>query len=146
MHMRFDGERVEAAFRAVFSGLLDDPVSQELTDPDGLGTSIAVELASSIASAEAISDGATAALCGILVGVRLADAGERIPDALPAAVETVRVLGRSRVIAAHCDLGAVARVEHEVVSGFGFLARGRRDSLLRLFELGFAIGLAARYA
>jgi hypothetical protein len=54
------------------------------------------------------------------------------------------VLGRSRVIAQHCDLQDVARVEQALAAGFG--AAATDESVLQLFELGFAIGLAARYA
>lgn len=136
--MQYDSSQLEAAFGEVFTA----PPGQ----PDELSTAIALELATQIAPAEDVSTGATAALCGLLVGARLAEAGERIPDALPAAVETVRELGRARVIARHCDLSAVAAIEAALAHGFGSPVGKARECLLQLFELGFAIGLAARYA
>src|SRR4051794_41966826 len=68
---------------------------------------------------DSVSESATAALFGMLVGTRLSEPGDRVPESLPAAVETVRVLGRARVIATHCDLDAVARVERAFAAGFG---------------------------
>jgi hypothetical protein len=136
--VKFDSAEVEAAFGAVFTG----PPGQ----PDELATAIALELAAQIAPAEDVSTAATAALCGLLVGVRLADADACVPDGLPAAVEHVRDVGRARVIARHCDLGTVAAVENALARGFGTPAGKARERLLQLFELGFAIGLAARYA
>jgi hypothetical protein len=57
--------------------------------------------------------------------------------------------GRQTVIARHCDLAAVAAVERVVAAAL----RGRRGRpgeilqfFLQLFELGLAVGLAARYA
>ena len=142
--VEYDNAQLAEAFDAAFGE--PDALSRELTASDGLGTAIAVELATRIAPEEQVSDGATAALCGLLTGARLADAGGRIPDALPAAVETVRVLGRSRVIATHCDLGGVASLERALEQGFGSPGGPQRDTLLQLFELGLAIGLAAGYA
>jgi hypothetical protein len=147
VHLQYDDRRLAEAFDAVFAAEgPPDELTRTLTAADGLGTAIAVELATQIAPELGVSDGATAALCGLLVGARLADAGEQIPEALPAAVETVRVLGRSRVIASHCDLAAVAILERAVARGFGVAAGELRERLLQLFELGFAIGLAARYS
>src|SRR4051794_21565491 len=95
---------------------------------------------------DSVSESATAALFGMLVGTRLSEPGDRVPESLPAAVETVRVLGRARVIATHCDLDAVARVERAFAAGFGAPRRWARDGGVRPLEVGLAIGLAARYA
>lgn len=146
MLLEYDNDQLSAAFGSVFADEPDE-LARELTSGDGLGTALAVELATHMSpSEERISDNATAALCGLITGARLADAGERLPDSLPAAVETVRVLGRARVIATHCDLGGVASIEQVLERGFGSPRGQDRDSLLQLFELGLAIGLASSYA
>jgi hypothetical protein len=134
--MEFAGEHVEAAFRAVLYDVVDD----DLAAPDGLATSIAVELATHLAPS-AVMDGATSALFGVLMGVHLSEPGDRLPDSLAAAVDVVRVLGRTRVIASHCDLEAVARVERDVAALFG-----PGHAPIQLFEIGLAIGLASSYA
>jgi hypothetical protein len=144
--LEYDNAQLSAAFGSVFA---DEPdtLARALAADDGMGTALAVELATHMSpSEERISDNATAALCGLITGARLADAGDRLPDALPAAVETVRVLGRARVIATHCDLGGVAAVEQVLERGFGSPGGEDRESLLQLFELGLAIGLASSYA
>jgi hypothetical protein len=138
VELEFDNDQLADAFDAVFAAAP--------APADDLSTQIAIELATQIAPEAEVSNGATAALCGLLVGARLSDAGARIPDALPAAVETVRVLGRTRVIARHCDLAGVATIERALERGFGSPVGVLRERLLQLFELGFAIGLAARYA
>jgi hypothetical protein len=144
--LEYDNEQLSAAFGSVFA---DEPdaLARELAADDGLGTALAVELATHMSpSEERVSDNATAALCGLITGARLADAGDRLPGALPAAVDTVRVLGRTRVIARHCDLSGVASIEQMLERGFGSPTGDDRDSLLQLFELGLAIGLASSYA
>jgi len=72
------------------------------------------------------------------INVRTIDHFERDSDA-------VRVAGRHSVIARHCDLGAVADVERVVAATLGGDSDSPfQQSILQLFELGLAVGLAAR--
>ena len=85
---------------------------------------------------------------GFLIGVHLAAEPQAAPHRLGAAVDLVQVRGRHAVIADHCDLASVARLESvysdALVESMDVEA-GERDGLrspvTRVFEAGLAVGL-----
>ena len=95
-----------------------------------------------------VSYGGEAFTAGFLIGVHLH--GHPIPEAarLTAAVDMVQERGRHAVIADHCDLASVARVEDVYA---GALVESLdiaevdgdqlRSPLTRIFEAGLAVGL-----
>lgn len=85
---------------------------------------------------------------GFLIGVHLAQAPSAAPERLGAAVDLVQVRGRHAVIADHCDLASVARLEtvySEALVESLDVAVAERDALrspvTRVFEAGLAVGL-----
>lgn len=85
---------------------------------------------------------------GFLIGVHLAREPRAAPERLGAAVDLVQVRGRHAVIADHCDLGSVARLEtlySDALVESMELAASERDALraplTRVFEAGLAVGL-----
>lgn len=124
---------------------VDDLVSRRLRDPNGLATSLALELARGVAPEDEPSIGASAVVCGLLLGSRLPPQEPGLVHHLIDGLSTVRSFGRHAVIARQCDLSAVAEVETAVVDALEPRPE-RRGSLLVLFELGLALGLAARPA
>ena len=95
-----------------------------------------------------VSYAAEAFTAGFLIGVHLAREARPAPERLAAAVDLVQVRGRHAVIADHCDLTSVARLEtvysDALVESIG-VAPGERDELrapvTRVFEAGLAVGL-----
>ena len=95
-----------------------------------------------------VSYAAEAFTAGFLIGVHLAREVRPAPERLAAAVDLVQVRGRHAVIADHCDLTSVARLEtvysDALVESIG-VAPGERDELrapvTRVFEAGLAVGL-----
>jgi hypothetical protein len=95
-----------------------------------------------------VSYGGEAFTAGFLIGVHLPAPSEVRAAALHAAVDAVQVRGRHAVIADHCDLASVARLE-DVYSGA--LVESLevdppdrdelRSPLTRIFEAGLAVGL-----
>ena len=86
---------------------------------------------------------------GFLIGVHLGGDPRTEPQRLSFAVDHVQERGRHAVIADHCDLASVARLETiysaALVESMA-LARGDQEPLLspvtRVFETGLAVGLA----
>lgn len=140
----FDRERLRAAFQVVFG----DSRSPEPASPvgDDLVAQVALDLAGELVpDAEAVTDGASAVVSGLLVSLELQPVAS-IADTLPTAVDAVRRLGRHTVIARHCDLDGVAELEQAISAGFGVRWARRPDllaSFVQLFEIGLALGLAA---
>jgi hypothetical protein len=139
----YDADEIMAAFEATLGdGAADDLLARRIRDPQGVATMLSVELARSIVPPADVALGATAVVCGLLVGSRLPPQEPGLVNHLADALATVRSFGRHAVIARQCDLGAVAEVETAVVASLGPTAR--KESLFVLFELGLALGLAAR--
>ena len=96
---------------------------------------------------DVVSSAAEAFTAGFLIGVHLAHELPG-PDRLAAAVDLVQTRGRHAVIADHCDLTSVARLEDvysEALVESIALAPAERDELrapvTRVFEAGLAVGL-----
>lgn len=95
-----------------------------------------------------VSNTAEAFTAGFLIGVHLVQEPRAAPDRLGAAVDQVQVRGRHAVIASHCDLASVARLEtlysEALVESIG-IAEPEREKLrapvTRVFESGLAVGL-----
>ena len=95
-----------------------------------------------------VSYGGEAFTAGFLIGVHLHERPSAEPAKLPAAVELVQERGRHAVIADHCDLASVARIE-DVYSGALVESLDVADAdgdelrspLTRIFEAGLAVGL-----
>jgi hypothetical protein len=95
-----------------------------------------------------VSYGGEAFTAGFLIGVHLPEPSELPAAELTAAVDAVQARGRHAVIADHCDLASVARLE-DVYSGA--LVESLevdppdrdelRSPLTRIFEAGLAVGL-----
>lgn len=86
---------------------------------------------------------------GFLIGVHLASEPRAAPERLGTAVDLVQVRGRHAVIADHCDLASVARLETVyadslVESAAVDDAESLRAPLTSLFEAGLAVGLELR--
>jgi hypothetical protein len=97
---------------------------------------------------EVVSNAAEAFTAGFLVGVHLIDNPRPEPGGLGAAVDLVQVRGRHAVIADHCDLASVARLEtvysEALVESMGVPATERdalRAPVTRVFEAGLAVGV-----
>ena len=140
-----EAEILEAFETSIGAAPVDDLLSRRLRDPPSPATAIALELARSFDPALDASLGAGAVMCGLLVGARLPPQEPAVLQHLADGIATVRSFGRHAVIARQCDLGAVAEVEKAVVNA---LAPGleRPAGLFVLFEIGLALGLAARPA
>jgi hypothetical protein len=95
-----------------------------------------------------VSYGGEAFTAGFLIGVHLPKRPAPKPERLTEAVDVVQERGRHAVIADHCDLASVARVE-DVYAGALIEsldvaeADGEelRSPLTRIFEAGLAVGL-----
>ncbi|HUP32159.1 MAG TPA: hypothetical protein VM184_03945 [Gaiellaceae bacterium] len=101
-----------------------------------------------------VSYGGEAFKAGFLIGVHLPARGEEsvVPtqSRLAAAVDAVQERGRHAVIADHCDLESVARLETvyagELVESMDVVVDDRealRAPVTRIFEAGLAVGLGA---
>jgi hypothetical protein len=95
-----------------------------------------------------VSYGGEAFTAGFLIGVHLHERPVPEPAKLTAAVDLVQERGRHAVIADHCDLASVARVE-DVYAGALVESLDVADAdsdelrspLTRIFEAGLAVGL-----
>ena len=95
-----------------------------------------------------VSYGGEAFTVGLLIGVHLHERPVPEPARLTAAVDLVQERGRHAVIADHCDLASVARLENVYA---GALVESLdvpeadgdqlRSPLTRIFEAGLAVGL-----
>lgn len=95
-----------------------------------------------------VSYGGEAFTAGFLIGVHLPAEPRPRPGRLGEAVELVRGRGRHAVIAEHCDLASVARLETvyaaalvESIADLGGEDVAIRSSVTRIFEAGLAVGL-----
>lgn len=95
-----------------------------------------------------VSYAAEAFTAGFLIGIHLVRAPRSAPERLGAAVDLVQVRGRHAVIADHCDLASVARLETvyaEALVESVEVAEAEREALrapvTRVFEAGLAVGL-----
>ena len=140
----YDADEIRQAFETSLGAEpVDDLVSRRLRDPSGPATALALELARGVDPEADPSVGASAVVCGLLVGSRLPPQEPGLLQHLLDGLSTVRSLGRHAVIARQCDLAAVAEVETAVADA---LVPGpdRPASVLVLFEIGLALGIAAR--
>ena len=95
-----------------------------------------------------VSYGGEAFTAGFLIGVHLHERPVPEPAKLTAAVDLVQERGRHAVIADHCDLASVARIE-DVYAGALVESLDVADAdgdelrspLTRIFEAGLAVGL-----
>jgi hypothetical protein len=95
-----------------------------------------------------VSYAAEAFTAGFLIGVNLLEEPQPAPGRLSGAVDLVQTRGRQAVIADHCDLASVARLEgiyaEALVASMPVAAEEReplRDPVTRVFEAGLAVGL-----
>jgi hypothetical protein len=95
-----------------------------------------------------VSYGGEAFRAGFLIGVHLHERPVREPAKLTAAVHLVQERGHHAVIADHCDLASVARIEDvyagalvESLDGADEDGDELRSPLTRIFEAGLAVGL-----
>lgn len=95
-----------------------------------------------------VSYGGEAFTAGFLIGVHLVAEPRPAPERLAAAVDLVQVRGRHAVIADHCDLASVARLETLYAAALVEsmpLDEPERPKLLppvtRVFEAGLAVGV-----
>ena len=95
-----------------------------------------------------VSYGGEAFTAGFLIGVHVREEPRLEADLLAAAVDTVQERGRHAVIADHCDLASVARLEtvysDALVESMTVAADERealRSPVTRIFEAGLAVGL-----
>lgn len=95
-----------------------------------------------------VSYGGEAFTAGFLIAVHLPETPRLDADLLAAAVDAVQERGRHAVIADHCDLASVARLEtvySDALVESMAVAAGERESLrspvTRIFEAGLAVGL-----
>ena len=102
-----------------------------------------------------VAYGGEAFTAGFLVGAHLEpreeDCVEATQSRLSRAVDAVQERGRHAVIADHCDLASVARLETvyaealvESLDDTGADGEELRGSLTRIFEAGLAVGLGLR--
>ena len=95
-----------------------------------------------------VSYGGEAFTAGFLIGVHLRDEPRLEAALLGAAVDAVQQRGRHAVIADHCDLAGVAKLEtvySDALVDSMVLGAPERDALrspvTRIFEAGLAVGL-----
>jgi hypothetical protein len=95
-----------------------------------------------------VSYGGEAFTAGFLIGVHLHERPVPEPAKLTAAVDVVQERGRHAVIADHCDLASVARIEDvyagalvESLDVADTDGEELRSPLTRIFEAGLAVGL-----
>ena len=98
-----------------------------------------------------VSYAAEAFTAGFLIGAHLLPDPRLAPERLGAAVDEVQVRGRHAVIADHCDLASVGRLEtvysDALVESMDIPAVERpalRAPVTRVFEAGLAVGLELR--
>ena len=113
-----------------------------------LDTSNAVLGAHAETRGAVVAYGGEAFTAGFLIGVHLHKCPAPVPAQLTAAMDLVQERGGKAVIADHCDLESVARVEKlsaealveslDVVDADG---EELRSPLTRIFEAGLAVGL-----
>ena len=96
-----------------------------------------------------VSYAAEAFTAGFLIGVHLAPDRRPLQERLGEAVDLVQVRGRHAVIADHCDLASVARLEtvysEALVESMDAVEAEReelRAPVTRVFEAGLAVGIA----
>ena len=94
------------------------------------------------------SNGGEAFTAGFLIGVHLREEIRLDTALLTAAVDAVQERGRHAVIADHCDLASVARLEtvysDALVESMAVAEEERealRSPVTRIFEAGLAVGL-----
>jgi hypothetical protein len=97
---------------------------------------------------EIVSHTGEAFTAGFLIGVHLGEDGRARPERLSSAVDQVQVRGRHAVIADHCDLASVARLETlysaalvESMSLDEADGEALVSPVTRVFESGLAVGL-----
>ncbi len=95
-----------------------------------------------------VSHAAEAFTAGFLIGVHLGGEPRSLPQRLGEAVDIVQGRGRHAVIADHCDLASVARLEtvySEALVESMSVDEAEREELrapvTRVFEAGLAVGL-----
>jgi hypothetical protein len=146
---------VEADFERAAAVVASDPSPRELVQRLGIDweflTWLGLGLAAELAPPVAATAGAEAFSAGFLLGAyvrrgSLDVVADQEDTRLPWAVEAVRRRGRHAVIADHCDLAAVARIEtayaEALADGLGLTHdRPLREAVTRLFESGLATGL-----
>jgi hypothetical protein len=95
-----------------------------------------------------VSYGGEAFTAGFLIAIHLPDRPQLEATLLGAAVDAVQERGRHAVIADHCDLASVARLEtvysDALVESMAIAAGERellRSPVTRIFEAGLAVGL-----
>lgn len=136
-----------------------EPSPQTLVERLGLDweqlTRLALDAAATVLATEQVRDGGAVAYGreaftgGFLIGLHLPPERPAVSAAhLAAAVDVVQVRGRHAVIADHCDLAAVARLETVYADALVEsmpLDADERDPLrlpvTRIFEAGLAVGL-----
>ena len=141
----YGSEDFSAALELAFGAHADEELlNRQILRPGGVGSLVAIEAAKELGP-ETVEEGATACICGLLVAAWLPPPQHDLLDRILDGIATVRSFGRHAVIARQCDLAAVAGCEQVVgraIGGEGDLA----PASLQLFEIGFAIALAARQA
>ena len=97
---------------------------------------------------EVVSNAGEAFTAGFLIGMHLAAEPTASAERLGAAVDLVQTRGRHAVIADHCDLSSVARLEtlysEALLESMEVPASDRdglRSPVTRVFETGLAVGL-----
>ena len=97
---------------------------------------------------EVVSNTGEAFTAGFLIGMQLSRDPTATAERLGAAVDLVQVRGRHAVIADHCDLASVARLETlyseallESMEVEDTERHGLRSPVTRVFETGLAVGL-----
>ena len=95
-----------------------------------------------------VSYGGEAFTAGFLIAIHLRERPQLEAELLGAAVDAVQERGRHAVIADHCDLASVARLEtvySDALVESMAVAAGEREALrspvTRIFEAGLAVGL-----
>jgi hypothetical protein len=141
----YAAEDFSAALELAFGAHAEEELlNKQILRPGGVGSLVAIEAAREL-DPKAVEEGATACICGLLVGAWLPPPEHDLLDRVLDGISTVRSFGRHAVIARQCDLAAVAGCEQVVaraIGGEGDLA----PASLQLFEIGFAIALASRQA
>lgn len=97
---------------------------------------------------QVVAYGGEAFTAGFLIGVHLPEPPRARSDGLSTAVDAVQQRGRHAVIADHCDLASVARLETvyagALVESMPLAALEQdvlRAQVTRIFEAGLAVGL-----
>ena len=157
MREGFDGDDFERAVAYVSA----DPSPRGLVERIGVDweylSRLAVDAAACVLGereerrGEVVSHTGEAFTAGFLIGVHLGGEPRAEAGRLPSAVDQVKGRGRHAVIADHCDLASVARLETvysaALVESMS-IASAERDALLspvtRVFETGLAVGLELR--